>query len=163
MEKYRQGGYLFHGSPYKIERLQPRQAHDTAYEVGCQTAVYATDSLDMAICFALGVEGDEDAERIMLPAYGKKMLFKNCHPRYGQKGYVYVLKRDGFTHAMGSQWVSYTEQTPVEIMEIEVDDYVEDHCILANAKEQILFVDANRTSQDYYGRREHEKYFREKE
>lgn len=145
MEKYRQGGYLFHGSPYRIERLQTRPAHDKAYEVGCQNAVYATDSLDMAICFALGVEGDGDGERIMMPVFGKKMLFKNCHPRYGQKGYIYVLERDEFTHAMGSQWVAYTEQTPVDIIEIEVDDYVKDYCILAYTEEQHMFVDADRT------------------
>lgn len=132
MEDYREGDYLFHGSPNKIECLQPKQAHDTAYAAGCQKAVYATDSLDMAICFALGVEGD--GERIMLPEYGRKMLFKNCHPRYGQKGYVYVLERDGFTHAMGSQWVAYTEQTPVDIIEIDVDDYIEDYCILASTE-----------------------------
>ncbi len=52
--KYRQEKYLFHGSPIKIETLSPRQAHDTEYEAGCQEAVYATDNLDMAICFAMG-------------------------------------------------------------------------------------------------------------
>lgn len=145
MEKYRQGNFLFHGSPFKTECLQPRQAHDTTYAAGCQKAIYATDSLDMAICFALGVEGDEDGERIMLPAFGKKMLFKNCHPRYGQKGYVYVLKKEAFTHAMGSQWVAYTQQVPVDVIEIDVDDYIEDYCVFSSAEKQILFVDADRT------------------
>lgn len=128
--KYKQGNYLYHGSPFKIEALEPRQAHDTEYESGCQEAVYATDSLDMAICFALGVEGSEDSERIMLPEYGKKMLFKNCHPRYGQKGYIYVLNREEFVHAMGSQWVAYKQQIPVDIIEIDVDDYIQDYCII---------------------------------
>lgn len=59
-----------------------------------------------------GVEGGEDSERTMLPEYGMKMLFKNCHPRYGRKGYIYVLNRDEFVHAMGSQWVAYKEQIP---------------------------------------------------
>lgn len=128
--KYKQGNYLYHGSPFKIETLQPRQAHDTEYESGCQEAVYATDNLDMAICFALGVEGDENAERTMLPEQGMKMLFKNCHPRYGQKGYIYVLNKAEFVHAMGSQWVAYKEQTPIDVIEINVDDYIEDHCII---------------------------------
>lgn len=35
MEDYREGDYLFHGSPNKIECLQPKQAHDTAYAAGC--------------------------------------------------------------------------------------------------------------------------------
>ena len=46
--------YLFHGSPIKIEALSPMQAYDTGYEAGCQNAVYATDNLDMAICFLWG-------------------------------------------------------------------------------------------------------------
>ena len=129
--QYKQGDYLYHGSPFKTESLHPRQAHDTEYEAGCQEAVYATDSLDMAICFALGVEGDENSERTMLPEYGMKMLFKNCHPRYGKKGYVYILNKDEFIHAMGSQWVSYKKQVPVDIIEINVDDYIEDYCIIA--------------------------------
>ena len=128
--QYKQGDYLYHGSPFKTENLQPRQAHDIGYEEGCQKAVYATDDLDMALCFALGVEGKENFERTMLPEYGMKMLFKNCHPRYGKKGYVYILSKEKFVHAMGSQWVAYTEQTPLDIVEINVDDYVKDYCII---------------------------------
>ncbi len=128
--RYKKGNYLYHGSPFKIDTLHPAQAHDVEFEAGCQYAVYATDNLDMAVCFALGVEGGENSERTMLPEHGMKMLFKNCHPRYGQKGYVYVLNKDEFVHAMGSQWVAYKEQTPIDIIEINVDDYVEDYCII---------------------------------
>lgn len=59
------------------------------------------------------------------------MLFKNCHPGYGQKGYVYVLDKEEFVHAMGSQWVAYNSQIPSDIIEIEVDDYADDYCIIA--------------------------------
>lgn len=129
--QYKEGNYLYHGSPVQTKSLYPRQAHDTGYEAGCQEAVYATDSLDMAICFALGVEGDENSERTMLPEYGMKMVFKNCHPRYGKKGYIYILNKDEFTHAMGSQWVAYKMQIPIDVIEINVDDYIDDYCIIA--------------------------------
>ena len=128
--QYKEGNYLYHGSPVKTKILYPRQAHDTGYEAGCQKAVYATDSLDMAICFALGVEGDENSERTMLPEYGMKMVFKNCHPRYGKKGYIYILNKDEFIHAMGSQWVAYKMQIPMDVIEINVDDYIEDYCVI---------------------------------
>lgn len=128
--QYKEGNYLYHGSPVKTKSLCPRQAYDTGYEAGCQEAVYATDSLDMAICFALGVEGDENSERTMLPEYGMKMVFKNCHPRYGKKGYIYILNKDEFIHAMGSQWVAYKMQIPVDVIEINVDDYIEDYCVI---------------------------------
>lgn len=127
---YKQDNYLYHGSPFKLETLCPRQAHDTQYESGCQEAVYATDNIDMAICFALGVEGDENSERTMMPEHGMKMVFKKCHPRYGQKGYIYVLNKKEFVHAMGSQWVSYNEQIPVDIIEIDVDDYADEYSIV---------------------------------
>ncbi len=122
--------YLYHGSPIRVNKLIPNQAYDTGFEEGCQYAVYATTNRNMAICFALGcVEESENAERIMLPEYGDKMVFRNCHPNYGGKGYVYVLSKEKFSHAMGSQWVCFEEIVPDEVIEINVDDYL-DYCII---------------------------------
>ena len=122
--------YLYHGSPVRVDKLIPNQAYDTGFEEGCQYAVYATTNRKMAICFALGcVEESENAERIMLPEYGDKMVFRNCHPNYGGKGYVYILNKEKFSHAMGSQWVCFEEIVPDEVIEINVDDYL-DYCII---------------------------------
>ncbi|MCR5032129.1 MAG: hypothetical protein K6A92_04645 [Lachnospiraceae bacterium] len=122
--------YLYHGSPRKLNILIPHQAVDTGFEEGCRYAVYATSNKNMAICFALGcIEESEEAERIMLPEYGDKMVFRNCHPDYGAKGYLYLLDKEKFTHAMGTQWVCYEEIVPEQVIEIEVDDYL-DLCIL---------------------------------
>ena len=131
MEKTFGENVLFHGSPCKLDRLIPNQAVDTQFEEGCQYAVYATTSYDMAVCFALGcVEDSDDAQRIMLPEYGNKIHFINCHPNYGGKGYVYVLEKDRFTYAYGSQWVCYEPIVPLETIEIAVDDYLESHCVI---------------------------------
>lgn len=122
--------YLYHGSPNKLDKLIPNQAHDVAFQEGCQLAVYATSSMDMAICFAMGCISDGDeAERIMMPEYGNKMVFKNCHPHYGGKGYVYFLDKSKFVHALGSQWVCFSEITPDKVIEINVDDHL-DLCIV---------------------------------
>ena len=122
--------YLYHGSPFKLDKLIPNQAHDTGFDEGCQLAVYATSNQNMAICFALGCIADgDDAERIMMPEYGDKMIFKHCHPNYGGKGYVYRLDKSKFVHAMGSQWVCYEPVIPDEITEINVDDYL-DLCVV---------------------------------
>lgn len=128
--RYRQGDYLYHGSPYKFDVVRVRQAVDVMFEEGCQNAVYASESIDMAICFALGVEGSADGERIMMPDDGMKMRFVNCHPRYGKKGYIYVLNKSSFVHVMGTQWVSHEDQEPVDILEISVNDYIDSHCII---------------------------------
>ena len=86
--------YLYHGSPVKVDKLVPNQSYDVGFKEGCQLAVYATSSKNMAICFALGrVDESEDSERIMMPEYGDKMVFKKCHPNYGGKGYVYLLDK----------------------------------------------------------------------
>ena len=122
--------YLYHGSPVKVDKLLPNQAYDMEYTEGCQYAVYATSNKMMAILFALGCVSDsEDSERIMMPEYGNKMIFKNCHPNYNKKGYVYVLDNSKFIHAMGTQWVCNEEVIPISIEEINVNDYLE-YCII---------------------------------
>lgn len=122
---------LYHGSPNKYDTLIPHQAYDTGFEAGCQNAVYATTSKTMATCFALGAVEDENGEleREMMPEHGDKMVFRKGHPNYGGKGYLYVLDGEKFVHAMGTQWVCFTEVTPLEVIEIDVDDYLE-YCVV---------------------------------
>ena len=122
--------YLFHGSPHKFDKLIPNQAFDSGFKEGCQYAVYATSSINMAICFSLGcIEENENAERIMLPEYGDRMVFKHCHPNYGGKGYLYLLDKEKFVHAMGTQWVCYEEIVPDYVIEINVDEHL-DLCVI---------------------------------
>lgn len=131
---------LWHGSPYRVDKLVPNQACDIAFSQGCQMAVYATSDRNMAICFALGCVEDEEensdgfaggtrAMRTMMPEFGGKMVFEGCHPNYGGKGYLYRLDGTGFVHAMGTQWTCFEEVVPLEIVEIEVNDYL-DLCIV---------------------------------
>lgn len=122
--------YLYHGSPYKLNKLIPNQAHDAGFIEGCQLAVYATSNQNMAICFALGCVPDgKKPERIMMPEYGDKMIFRYCHPNYGGKGYVYYLDKSKFIPALGSQWVCFEEIIPDRVIEINVDDYL-DMCVV---------------------------------
>lgn len=122
---------LYHGSPKRYDVLIPHQAYDTGFQEGCQNAVYATTNKAMAICFALGAVEDEngEVEREMMPEYGDKMVFKKGHPNYGGEGYLYVIDSDRFQYAMGSQWVCFEEVKPLEVIEINVDDYL-DFCVV---------------------------------
>ena len=50
------------------------------------------------------------------------------------KGYLYhgspvKVDKEKFSHAMGTQWVCYQEIIPDEVIEINVDDYL-DYCIV---------------------------------
>ena len=117
---------LWHGSSVKVDKLIPNQAMDVGFEEGCKLAVYATSNRNMAICFALGCVADEkEASRTMMPEFGDKMVFEGCHPNYGGKGYLYKLDGTGFEHAMGTQWICTEEVIPLEVIEINVDDYLE--------------------------------------
>ena len=121
---------LWHGSPVKVDKLIPNKAMDVGFEEGCKLAVYATSNRNMAICFALGCVVDEkNATRTMMPEFGDKMVFEGCHPNYGAKGYLYKLDGTGFEHAMGSQWTCMEEVIPLEVIEINVDDYL-DMCVV---------------------------------
>lgn len=122
---------LYHGSQNQYDILIPHQAYDTGFEEGCQNAVYATKNKAMAICFALGAVADENGEieREMMPEYGDKMIFRKGHPNYGGKGYVYVLDSEGFVPTLGTQYVCFSQVKPLEVIEINVDDYLE-YCIV---------------------------------
>ena len=130
---------LWHGSSVKVDKLIPNQAMDVGFEEGCKLAVYATSNRNMAICFALGCVADEkEPTRTMMPEFcvtglgvtngylnnpeiTAKSFIKNP---YG-KGYLYKLDSTGFEHAMGSQWTCMEEVIPLEVIEINVDDYLE--------------------------------------
>lgn len=118
--------YLYHGSSKKIEILKPMQAFDYGYEAGRQRAVYATSNKNMALGFALGAlpDANGEVERVMMPEYGDKIIFKKGTPNYGGKGYLYILDKAFFNHAMGTQWVCYNEIVPLGVMEIQVNDYL---------------------------------------
>lgn len=118
--------YLYHGSSGYYKTLMPHQAYDTGFKEGCKNAVYATTNKNMALAFALGAIPDQNGEieRVMLPEYGDKMIFEKGTPNYGGKGYLYVLDKEKFQHAMGTQWVCFEEVEPIEIQEINVDDYL---------------------------------------
>ncbi|MCM1155103.1 MAG: hypothetical protein NC314_10275 [Roseburia sp.] len=119
--------YLYHGSSIKCEVLVPHQAIDTGFAEGCQNAVYATSDKNMALAFALGARPDENGEleRVMLPEYGNIMVFEKGTPDYGGKGYLYILDKAGFQHALGTQWVSFKAVKPIKIIEINVDDHLD--------------------------------------
>lgn len=118
--------YLYHGSSGYFEKLIPQQANDIGFEEGCKKAVYATSNKNMALAFALGAVPNKNGEieRLMMPEFGDIMVFEKGTPNYGGKGYLYVLDKKGFQHAMGSQWVCFEEIEPIEIQEIDVDDYL---------------------------------------
>ena len=63
----------------------------------------------------------------MMPEYVEKMIFKKGHPNYGGKGYLHVLDDEEFVPAYGTQYVRFSPVKPREVIEREVNDYL-DYC-----------------------------------
>jgi len=95
---------------------------------GSEYGVWATSSRDVALTFALGAIPDETGAviRIMRPQdlNPVKMVFVQGHPNFDGKGYLYTVSSQGFEHVGGEVWLCRHPVTPVEILEINVDDYL---------------------------------------
>ena len=133
--------YLYHGSEGLYTELIPKKAMDEKYIERNLKAVYATTSKWMAICFALGkrpgVSGNISRE--ISEERGKVIIFHEGKPNIGGVGYIYKLKRDGFIHIRGTQWVSFSPVKPIEVEKILVNDYL-DYCIIKETDENHISI-----------------------
>jgi len=120
--------YLYHGSSERVDVLLPHQAEDFLNPAGSQYGVWATSNRDIALAFALGAVPDETGAvtRIMRPQDldPVKMVYVQGHPNFGGKGYLYTVSSDRFEHVAGEVWICREPVTPLEILEINVDDYL---------------------------------------
>jgi hypothetical protein len=111
-----------------FEVLLPHQAEDFLNPAGSQYGVWATSNRDIALAFALGAVPDETGSvaRIMRPQdlNPVKMVYIQGHPNFGGKGYLYAVLSEGFEHVAGEIWICRESVTPLEILEINVDDYL---------------------------------------
>jgi len=128
----KEGRYVFHGSPDIIETLEPRQAYNQNKEAGemekdGEPAVFATPYADVAIFRALinanGVLGEStssfgiNGEQLHFSA--TKNLLDSAKNKIGK---VYVLDKQKFQNFEGMQCRSIESNSPIEIIEVGVDD-----------------------------------------
>ena len=119
---------LYHGSPNRLDRLEPRPARGVGPQHDTLTAVYATDSRNMAIAFAMsGVPDEKGNLSWTLEMEGDRPVisYQAGRPRWGQLGFVYSLSPEGFQKVAAHQWVSFSPVTPISCETIKVDDYRE--------------------------------------
>ena len=119
---------LYHGSPHRVERLVPRPARGVDPKHDTLTAVYATDSRNMAIAFAMSGVSDEKGHlgwTLEMDGDRPVISYTAGRPRWGQPGFVYSLSLEGFQRVADHQWVSYSPVTPVSCETIQVDDYLD--------------------------------------
>lgn len=118
--------YLYHGSSECFNILQPYQTHDALSQAASQNAVFATPIRDAAIAFALGAVPDEHGRvtRVICSMEPVEMLFLEGRPNLGGKGYLYTVLADEFEPLDAVQWICRHPVKPLEVVEINVDDYV---------------------------------------
>ena len=139
------GNYVYHGSPQKLHRLEPRQAHQFNPETGerkhdGEPAVAAAGNYDMAIFMAvlrgMGDKGkgdwssfgrapSSDKEKILFFKATKNMLdnAKDKKPI----GYVHVFNKSEFEkHSGHDEWRAYTQVEPAYVVEVGVEDLPKD-------------------------------------
>jgi hypothetical protein len=120
--------FLYFGDSKRRVMLLPSQKYCRSEKQGSQDAIYAYSNRNIALAYALGAVPDENGrlDRIMDYKYGGEvaMLFLKGHPAFGGKGYVYKLAVKGFIFTGGTQWVNFSPVTPLEITEIDVDNYL---------------------------------------
>lgn len=134
LELEKEGKYLFHGSGFKMEKLEPRQAHsypnknDEGKIPDGEPAVFAADRSDIAVFMA--IISPPNAQKGLRSGFTEtkgQMKFRVTKETMDQidnaKGYVYVFDKDDFTQRGTShEWVSNNPVSPVEIVEVTEKD-----------------------------------------
>lgn len=139
-QKFTDTGYVLHGSPSKIELLEPRPAEDVSKEFGTDTAVFAVRSPASAIFSAiidrrvlpesadrrvkmyhLREIDDHDNEKVET-YYAISKALKNAKAIRG--GWVYVLPNKTFINDLGSsECKSYQAVKPKVAIPVKPEDF----------------------------------------
>ncbi|MCL2773131.1 MAG: hypothetical protein FWD71_07250 [Oscillospiraceae bacterium] len=116
--------YLYHGSQYLLETLMPKQAKDNS-EIGSQFALYACEDFDSVIPFALPIRWypDNPTGKKSFSCRKDKILIEYGSINPNGVGYIYKISSEYFEKIDGWQWVSIKEITPIEVIQIKVEDY----------------------------------------
>lgn len=117
--------YVYHGSQYLFDIVRPQQAHGANAQES-QRAIYATETMDEVIPFALPIRwypDDPTGKRAFSCKDGKTLIEYGSLDPNGV-GYVYKLRADTFEKLDEWQWISMSDVVPDEIICIRVKDYL---------------------------------------
>lgn len=129
-----EGKYIFHGSPYTIDTLEPRPGRDKNKQSGKmetdgQPAVFGTPSADIAIFRALtnALNGStafnlKDGQLYLAADSNILEQIKNV------TGKVCILDKEKF-HQTEKDYVCEEAITPIEVIEVTYDDLAKDSIV----------------------------------
>ena len=125
--------FLYHGSPYQKKMLSPSlpeyiKLGRRRRELFEREAVYASDSKEIAKCFAVGRKPDEKG-RLKSGVFWNpdkkkfQMYFEYGTPFLGQKGYIYTVSSKGFIPIPNTnQYYSIYDVKPFRVETYNIDD-----------------------------------------
>lgn len=117
--------FIYHGSKRKLEVLEPNQAFGFGGEADCQNGVYGVVNPSLAIPFALKIAAvsSNSVFKVDTEVNPPKITLVNCELDWSHRGYLYKLPIESFEKLDQYQWVSRVPVIPVEVTEINPEDY----------------------------------------
>ena len=122
---------LYHGSPERVNQIEPKFARGVGPESDRKTAVYATHSRNFAITFSLPLIPSENGDLSFVVEYPEGSG-ESTEPRIDlevgsldldRPGYVYVLPSDTFEQVDAWQWASRVPVEPLNVIRIDPERY----------------------------------------
>lgn len=125
--------YLFHGSPLLLEKLEPRESHDSDENIeNIDKAVFVTSSFITASAYAFKDTIKKLSDRLhwnfIVSQAGTMPIMEmaNVITNDAIEGYIYVFKNNNLfkNDPPGSnQYKYYSELIPIDVIKIKYKDY----------------------------------------
>ena len=119
--------YLYHGSPERLDRIEPRPARGVGSGKDCLNAVYATHIENLAIVFSLPFIPNENGNlsiRVSLQADKPGIHLEAGLLDASRPGFLYIVPSDSFEQLDDEQWVSYGPVEPCDKVQINPKDFL---------------------------------------
>ena len=127
--------YLFHGSPIFMEELEPQQSHDAINQDNADYAVFMYPVFYKCIPYALKkgfIYKEEFGEESWFETYNRTIdypyaVLNNRDIDMNTTGFVYVFEKtdDMIKDPMSYQYRCYHSLKPVDIVKVNMIDYVD--------------------------------------
>ena len=119
--------YLYHGSPEKLDRIEPRPARGVGPEKDRLNAVYATHIQNLAIAFSLPFVPNENNNlslQVSLQAAEPEIHLEAGSLDMARSGFLYTVPSASFEQLDDEQWVSYSSVEPCDKVRINPKDFL---------------------------------------
>ena len=119
--------YLYHGSPEKLDRIEPMPARGVGPEKDRLNAVYATHIRNLAIVFSLPFIPNENGNlsiQVSSQADEPDIHLEAGSLDLSRLGFLYIVPSDSFEQLDDEQWVAYGPVEPCSKVQINPNEFL---------------------------------------